>query len=124
MPDSPNDADALAALKAQLAALQARLAPETIPGQPTRLSPVTVANAANNARLATVAPADSGWTPSTWARLGIALGIGVLPAVGAALAAATITPATIIAAVFTGLAAGLATFAGLSSAGSASASKQ
>ncbi len=85
---------------------------------PSRIQPTTVANAAENERLAPISPpGDGGWTPSTTKRLALSVAVGVLGALGTAMAAPIIVPAALIAAMMVGAAGGIATFLGTGSAG-------
>ena len=86
---------------------------------PNRIEQVTAANEETNARLAPINP-PTGWQPSTWVALGLSVAVSVLSSVGlvfAAAATAPVTAAAIIGAVVTGISTGLASFAGLKSAG-------
>lgn len=84
-----------------------------------RVEAVTVANAAENARLAAVThqPAEGGWAPPGWMPIAVGLGAAVLVAVGDVLLAGPITLAILGATVLKAAGAFLAGYFGTKSAG-------
>ncbi len=82
-----------------------------------RIDPVTVANAAEDKRLAPIEPGQGGWVPSWWMPLAAAVGSAMLGSIGLAVTALGGTVWTILGGALTAAGIGLAGFFGTKSAG-------